>query len=227
MENKNELADALLYIVTLCGYYPLSENEIDVLVKYINKNDSTLSVVKLNEMFDLAIKDKLGIELKGRLSVKEYLRVKYARDRNSPVEQEIQEANEPTDKQKEKMRKEWLQDIVFVRIDDFFKTDAYKITDYGNVIYNYLDRAGLLTFSKELQEKFFKMEKINLSKKLSNSNEPLSIKTIIDQSDKLTKINYKHYALEQFLRTCRQENRDIIGEIKSHEQRQEYETAIK
>ena len=68
MENKNELADALLYIVDLCGYYPLNETQIDILVKYITRDDPTLTAIKLKEKFKLAIEDKLGIELKGRLS---------------------------------------------------------------------------------------------------------------------------------------------------------------
>ena len=225
MENKNELADALLYIVDLCGYYPLNEIQIDVLVKYINKDDPTLSVLKLNEMFDLAIKDKLGTELKGRLSVKEYLRVKYARDRSSPVEQEIQEANEPTEEQKEKMRKDWLEKCVFVGINNFFKTGDYKVRDAGNPLYNYLDRAGLISFSKEVEEKF--RLQIASNTKIDSSTEIRPIKMIIDQSDYLTKKNYKRYALEQFLITCKQEKRDIIGEIKNYEQKIEYEKATK
>ncbi|KKN54320.1 hypothetical protein LCGC14_0593750 [marine sediment metagenome] len=227
MENKNELADALLYIVTLCGYYPLSENDIDVLVKYINKDDPTLSVLKLKEMFDCAIKDKLGIELKGRLSAKEYLRVKYAWGRNFQVEQKIQKPNEPTEEQKEKMHKDWLENCIFKQIDNFYKTGDYKITDYGNSLYNYLERIGLLTFSEETKAKFFKREKIALSQNSSSLNEPISIKTIINQSDKITKMNYKKYALEQFLRTCKEEKRDIVGEIKSYEQKLEYENATK
>ncbi len=228
MKNESELAEALLHIVTLCGYYPLDENEIDVLVRYINRDDPTLPVLKLKEMFELEIKDKFGIELKNRLSVKEYLRVKFALERRVKEKQsfsEIEKEYKPTKEALQQLHNDLLEHI-YSKIDLFFKTDIYKITDYGNVIYNYLERIGLLTFSKEVQEKFFKMEKINLSKKLSISNEPLSIKTIIDQSDKLTKINYKHYALEQFLRTCRQEKRDIIGEIKSYEQTQEYEKSI-
>ena len=224
MENKNELADALLHIVTLCGYYALSETEIDVLVKYINKDDPTLSVLKLKDMFDLAIKEKLGIELKGKLSVKEYLRVKYAWDKMFQVNQQIEKTNEPTDEQKEKMHKQWLEKCVFKQIDNFYKTGDYKITDYGNVLYNYLDRIGLLTFSEETKAKFFKREKIAIPE---NSNEPQLIKTIINRSAKIAKMNYKNYALEQFLRTCKEEKRDIVGEIKSYEQRQEYEKAIK
>ena len=227
MENKNELADALLYIVDLCGYYSLSENEIDVLVKYITKDDPTLSVLKLKDMFDLAIKDKLGIELKGKLSVKEYLRIKYAYNRFFQVEQETPKTKEPTEDQKDLMRKEWLENCVFKQIDNFYKTGDYKITDYGNVLYNYLERIGLLTFSEKTKAKFFKREKIALSENSSSLNEPISIKTIINQSDKLTKKNYKNYALEQFLRTCKEEKRDIVGEIKSYEQALEYEKAVK
>ena len=226
MENKNILADTLLYIVTICGYYTLSETEIDVLVKYITKDDPTLSVLKLKDMFDLAINDKLGIELKGKLSVKEYLRVKYAWDKMFQVKQEIEEFNEPTEEQKEKMHKDWLENCVFKQIDNFYKTGDYKITDYGNVLYNYLIRIGLLIFSEETKAKFFKRERIAISQNSSSLNEPISIKTIINQSDKLTKKNYKNYALEQFLGTCKEEKLDIAGEIKSYEQALEYENAI-
>ncbi|KKN55719.1 hypothetical protein LCGC14_0579280 [marine sediment metagenome] len=219
MNNESELADTLQHIVTLCGYYPLNENEIDVLVKYINRDDPTLPVLKLKEMFELAINYKLGIELKNRLSVKEYLRVKYALERRIKEKQsfsEIEKEYKPTKEALQQLHNDFLENI-YGKIDQFFKTDIYKITDYGNVIYNYLERIGLITFSKEVQERFHKMEKITTSK---NSNDPVLIKTIIDQSDKLTKMNYKKFALEQFLRSCKQENRDIIGEIKTKENMQ-------
>lgn len=222
MNNESELVVALQHIVTLCGYYPLNENEIDVLVKSINKDEPTLTGPKLKEMFELAIRDKLGIELKGRLSVKEYFRVKFAWDRSFKNEQIILEAKKPTKEELIKFHKDWLENCVFIGISKFFKTGDYKITDYGNVLYNYLNRTGLITFSKEVEEKFRLQVKKVYGNKLSNSNEPQTIKTIIDQSDKFTSIGYKNYALEQFLRTCRQENRDIIGEIKNHEQKHEY-----
>ncbi len=219
MENKSELADALLHIVTLCGYSSLDENQIDVLVRYINKDEPTLTGLKLKEMFDLAIKDKLGIELKRVLSVKEYFRVKFAWEKIFKIEQEIEKSKEPTQEQKDKFRREWLE-YVYRQIENFFKTSDYKLMDTGNPLYNYLERAGLINFSKEVEEKF--RLQIADNTKISSSTETRPVKMIIDQSDRLTKQKYKHYALEQFLRTCKQENRDIVGEIKSHEQRQEY-----
>ena len=224
MQNESNLVESLQKIVELCGYYALTPGETDTLIRYINKNYLELTGGKLEEIFELAVMGQLNIELKAKLSAKELTRVILAWKGMFEKRQASEEPAGPTDEEKDKIHKEWMEKCVFVGINNFFKTGDYKVRDAGNPLYNYLDRAGLISFSKEVEEKF--RLQIASNTKIDSSTEIRPIKMIIDQSDYLTKKNYKHYALEQFLRSCKQEKRDIIGEIKSYEQKVEYEKSI-
>jgi len=206
----------LYYIIDLCGYYEPTEEQMVILSDYVNKNYFTLTDQYIKTAFELAINDKLDLEIKAKLSVKEFVKIIRVYKKQYEKKEAFQEP-EITQEQKDKIHREWLE-YVYGQIENFFKTGDYKLTDYGNPLYNYLDRAGLISFSKEVKEKFHKQVETD-----NSSGKVQPIKMTIDQSDYLTKKNYKRYALEQFFITCRKEKRDIIAEIKSYEKKNEFE----
>jgi len=221
MENKNETADALQNIVELCGYYDLNEKQIDVLVKYINRNYLTLTGPEIEKMFEFAVNGKLGIELKAKLSAKEFTKVILAYKKMFYKQQPNAEP-EVTEEKKQQLRNEWLE-YVCRKIEEFFKTGEYKLLDFGNPLYFVLESAGIIKFSLSEKIEFRKQAQGEIKRIDTLASKTPAIQIIIAKGDNEIEAVAKRIALQHFLGTCKQSGRDIISEIKSYMSGQEYE----
>ena len=105
-------------------------------------------------------------------------------------------------------------------LQDFVKTKQYTFNDFGNVMYEFLLRLGIINFSKDEKNEFLKQSRVQLRIELSDRNEQLTKlgKTFhkIDLKKAFQEIEYesnkdyetqiimlaKKNALKKFIETC-------------------------
>lgn len=225
MKNQTELAEALHNIVDLCGYYELSDKQEDILIKYINRNYLTLTGPEIEKMFEFAVNGKLGIELKAKLSAKEFTKVILAYKKMFYKQQPNAEP-QITEEKKQQLRKEWLE-YVCLKIEEFFKTGEYKLLDFGNPLYFILESAGIIKFSLSEKIEFRKQAQGEIKRIDTLASKTPAIQIIIAKGDNEIGAVAKRIALEHFFGTCKQSGRDIISEIKSYMSKQEFELEAK
>jgi len=122
----------------------------------------------------------------------------------------------------------WLNNHVFPRIEKFFKTGEYDLPDYGNTLYNYLDKK-FINFTKERKLKIKEQARLELLKefrieKTAKPSERNRIGIVITdilmggkETEGLVRTRAKKLALNTFLAECKEMDRDLIKEIKEHE----------
>lgn len=78
------------------------------------------------------------------------------RENQERLQKELAESNEPTEEEKEQIRWDNL-----INAWDMYKQNGY-FKDFGNSIYNYLDKKGKIKFTVEQKEDFKRIALINL-----------------------------------------------------------------
>jgi len=119
---------------------------------------SFMSLEELSMSIRMLVRGQLG-EFHG-LSVKEIYRgitVFLAKKPTAMSEYKkymlLEESKGPTEEEKQKAKNDCIKN--FIESHNLFVTsDTYKFFDYGNIIYDYLDSLGLITFTSEIKKQF-------------------------------------------------------------------------
>ncbi len=176
------------------------------------------------KMLDLETYNNFSIPYvcKFLVAYREYL------NNNSMLLPKVQESPVMTKEEKKQERDKWLKDTIFPLFEKYFKTGEYDFPDYGNALYNYLDKK-FINFASEKKEKIKEMARLELLKeyriekiaKPNQRNEIGKIITDILTGDKKTDAEVKgrgrNIALKIFLAECKEMGRDLIAEIKEYE----------
>ena len=122
----------------------------------------------------------------------------------------------------------WLYQCVFPYIEKVNKGEITEVPDFGNTLYNYLDKK-FINFSKERKEQIKEKARTELLNELrvektANLGERHRIgKVITDilmggkETEGLVRTRAKKLALNVFLAECKEMDRNIIQEIKEYE----------
>ena len=133
-----------------------------------------------------------------------------------------------SDQKKKETHTKWLNDLIFPEIEKLFKGEIEEIPDYGNTLYNYLD-TKFINFSTDRKEEIKEMARVELLDefrvdKMAKQHDRNRIgKVITDilmngkETEGLVRTRAKKIALNTFLAECKEMDREIINEIKEHE----------
>lgn len=166
------------------------------------------------------------------IAYREYL------DNNNRLLPKLIESPEMTDKDKKLTHSKWLHSLIFPQIEKLNKGEIDEVQDYGNTLYNYLDKK-FINYTRERKDgiKEMAVEELLREKRMERAVKPenrtergLSIsekneigKEITDiimggkDSKGLVRTRSKCIALRIFLNECKEMDRDIISEIKEYE----------
>jgi len=151
----------------------------------------------------------------------------YLRNENKLLPK-VQESSEMTPKQERDTTTSWLNNHVYPRIEKFFKTGEYDLPDYGNTLYNYLDKK-FINFTSERKKEIKEQARQELLKefrieKTAKPRERNRIGTVITdiimsgkETEGLVRTRAKKLALNIFLAECKETDRNLIAEIKEYE----------
>ena len=229
-KDKNEVSaqiDALVnFTFAYKGHSPATEREYEFTTNalkediFLNFNTYTIEDIKL--AFKLGVRGELG-EYYG-LNAKTFYdwlksyKLKYI----TPVTNNViallpkKEVPPPPKEQVDANNKIIICNV----LQDFVKTKQYTFNDFGNVMYEFLLRLGIINFSKDEKNEFLKQSRVQLRIELSDRNEQLTKlgKTFhkIDLKKAFQEIEYesnkdyetqiimlaKKNALKKFIETC-------------------------
>ena len=233
--NTNKLEQLMAYLYTLCGFEKMpSETQDMVLISFIRSNFSDITMDEIKLAFELGVSGETGVNMKHYHNfnsiyfsdvINAYKRYKRAQKDITP---KLIESSEMTPQQERDTTTSWLNNHVFPRIEKFFKTGEYDLPDYGNTLYNYLDKK-FINFSTDRKEKIKEKARMELlnefrADKIAKPNNRNQIgKVITDilmggkETDGLVMNRAKKLALNIFLTECKEMDRGIIQEIKEYE----------
>ena len=130
--------------------------------------------------------------------------------------------------QEKEFHAKWLYQCVFPYIEKFNKGEINEVPDYGNTLYNYLDKK-FINFTNERKLQIKEKAREELLKefradKIDKPGERNRIGIVITDlltdgkdTEGLVRTRAKKLALQMFLTECKEMERDIIAEIKEHE----------
>lgn len=179
-----------------------------------------MSLQEVSKAIRMLVRGQLG-EFHG-LSVKEiyrgitvYLHKKPAAMSEYKKYMVLEESKGPSEEEKLKAKNDCIKNFIESH-NLFVASDTYKFFDYGNIIYDYLDSLGLITFTSEIKKQFIGEARHLLRVQYSNEraeNYQQSIdfahttKKIIAGDDSKTEAiivcDAKRLALKQFQFDCR------------------------
>jgi len=231
----NKVEQLMAYLYTLCGFEKMpSETQDMVLISFIRNNFSDITLDEIKLAFELGISGETGVNMKhyhnfNAIYFSDVINAYKAYQRGQKdIKLELTEPATMTPKQERDTTISWLNNHVFPRIEKFFKTGEYDLPDYGNTLYNYLEKK-FINFTKERKLKIKEQARLELLKeyriekiaKPSQRNEIAKIITDILTGDKKTdaevKVRGRNIALKIFLIKCKEADRDLITEIKEYE----------
>ena len=143
----SELNTVLAYLYTLCGFEKMPDETQDmVLIGFIREHFSDLTIQDMKNAFEMGISGETGVNMKHYHNfnaiyfadvINAYKTYKRSRKDLTP---KLIESPKMTTKQERDSVLSWLNNLIFPRMEKFFKTGDYDIQDYGNTLYNYLDK---------------------------------------------------------------------------------------
>lgn len=155
------------------------------------------------------------------IAYREYL------DNNNRLLPKLIESPEMTDKDKKLTHSKWLHSLIFPQIEKLNKGEIQEVQDYGNTLYNYLDKK-FIKYPKDRKEEIKEMavEELLSEKRLERTSKPENRNEIGKEITALlmggeeiagiVRMRSKCIALRIFLNDCKGV-RDIISEIKEYE----------
>ena len=132
------------------------------------------------------------------------------------------------DKKKKESHSKWLDSCVFPYIEKFNKGEITEVPDFGNTLYNYLDKR-FINFSKDRKDQIKEKARTELLSELrvEKMGKPgdrnmigQSITDILmggQDTEGLVRTRAKKLALNTFITECKEMDRNLINEIKEYE----------
>lgn len=233
--DTNKLEQLMAYLYTLCGFEKMpSETQDMVLINFIRNNFSDITLDEIKLAFELGVSGETGVNMKhyhnfNAIYFSDVINAykTYQRSRKDLTPKLI-EGTEMSDQKKKETHVKWLYDLIFPQLEKFFKGEIEEVLDHGNTLYNYLDKK-FINFSKERKDKIKEKARMELLDefrvdKMAKPSERNSIgKVITDilmggkETEGLVRTRAKKIALNTFLAECKEMDREIINEIKQHE----------
>lgn len=232
--SENEIKVALLYLYALCGFEKMPDETQDmVLIAFIREHFSDLTIQDMKNAFQLGISGETGVNMKhyhnfNAIYFSDVINAykTYQRSRKDLTPKLIE--GDMSDQKKKETHVKWFYDLIFPQLENFFKGEIDNVTDHGNILYNYLDKR-FINFSKERKDEIKEKARMELLDefrvdKMAKPHDRNRIgKVITDilmggkETDGLVRTRAKKIALNTFLAECKEMDREIIKEIKEHE----------
>ena len=233
--STGDLRTVLAYVYTLCGFEKMPDKLQDtVLINFINKNFSDLTLEDIKLAFELGISGETGVNMKHYHNfnaiyfadvINAYKTYKRSRKDLTP---KLIESPVMDDKKKKESHSKWLDSCVFPYIEKFNKGEITEVPDFGNTLYNYLDKR-FINFSKDRKDQIKEKARTELLSELrvEKMGKPgdrnmigQSITDILmggQDTEGLVRTRAKKLALNTFMTECKEMDRNIIKEIKEYE----------
>jgi len=237
-EDKNEQFQNLHKLIVkwtvLCGVKPIpSDEEIRLFVEYVAEHFYRLSLLEIDNAFNLATAGVLSVDASHYQSFsviyisniinayKDY-KGKFILDYQAELEK--QEKKEPTESERLHM----MVDAILESFDAYKEKPTYN--DFGYVAYDFLNNLGLINFNKELKKEILKsarekvLERLTLKRKehAGGTTEYIEISTHIkniqaDQSGSQNEVvnECKNIGLCQYYNFILENNLSLKDELES------------
>lgn len=240
LDNFAELRANLIAISYLLGAKAPDEKVIVEMIGIIKDKFNFFTVQDITDAIKMGLAGKLTIngkilnlETYNNFSIpyvcKFFIAYREYLDNNNRLLPKLIESPEMTPKEEKQRTTSWLNNYVYPRIEKYFKTGEYDLPDYGNTLYNYLDKRKIINITLERKKEIKKQAREELLRELSiekfsKPHERHRIgKVITDILEKersidgLIRTKAKKIVLKIFLENCKATNKDIISVIKEHE----------
>ncbi len=232
--STNELNTVLAYLYTLCGFEKMpNETQDMVLISFIRDHFNYLTIQDMKRAFELGISGETGVNMKhyhnfNAIYFSEVINAyrTYLKQQKQAFPKQI-ETPSMSEQQKKENHIKWINSVC-EKIEQFNKGEISEFPDYGNTLYNYLDKKVInFTNERKLQIKEKAREELLKEFRADKIDKPgernrigiviTDILTDGKDTEGLVKTRAKKLALQIFLTECKEMERGLVAEIKEHE----------
>lgn len=178
-DDFNHLAKKLVTISKLLGASEPPEKDVLVgLVQYIKDNHQDMSLDEITKSIDMGVND--GIESYGKLTIVYLSSVikNYKSKRSEAIFKAKQQQIKAVSESKKQPTQQEIEQSILNGIDGKLKyyIKTGEVIDYGNVLYNYLEKKKVINLSPEEKNRIFQQAKNSIlnglrTEKVKHGNE--------------------------------------------------------